>query len=86
MSKFLDEVTGKKFKCNNCKQVFNGENIKLKSAPENAKMQNFMLLFIFVDKDGNIMCSNNGPDGKIGDQITHCPFCDYPHLFGIDSV
>jgi len=84
MAMFEQAVKGKKFRCDECKGVFAGEDVKLKLAPKNFSATNFMTNFLFVDKDGAIKGGNNGPDGNIGDQTAHCPLCGRVHLFGFD--
>ena len=83
---FTDAVKGKTFKCDDCKKTFLGETIKLKTSSKNISMISMMNSFKFVDKDGKIMGGSKGPDGNIGDQVAHCPLCDFPHLSGIDQI
>ena len=83
---FTEVVKGKKAKCDSCKEVFNGELIKLNPAPKNIIMENYMLMFKFVDKNGVIQSGHKGPDGNIGDLVACCPLCDYTHLTGFDFV
>ena len=84
--KFIEAVTGKKYKCDECKKPIDGESIVLKDTPGNITMVNPMLTFLFVDKEGKIMSGYKGPDSSIGDQIAHCPHCGFSHLFGFEPA
>lgn len=86
MAMFEQAVKGKRFKCDECKKEFAGEDIKLEPAPKNISATSFMTTFLFVDKDGIIKGGSKGPDGNIGDQTAHCPLCGRAHLFGFDAV
>lgn len=86
MALFTEAVKGKKFRCDGCKNIFAGEDAKLKPAPKNISVSNSGMSFMFVDKNGIIKGGSGGPDGKIGDQTAHCPLCDEGHLFGFDKV
>jgi hypothetical protein len=86
MALFTEAVKGKKFKCDECKKSFNGEDVILSSAPTNISMELAASAFLFVDKDGIIRGGTKGPDGNLGDQVGHCPLCNFPHLFGFDTV
>ena len=85
MGKFTD-IAELKYSCDECKKTFFGKEIVLKKATTNMHMQKFFgYQFVFVDKDGRITGGSAGPDGSIGDQVAHCPKCDYPHLFGFNQ-
>ena len=83
---FTEGVKGRKFKCDSCKKEIKGEDIKLLPAVDNISMTNLMSTFKFVDKDGKIVGGHKGPDASLGDMVTYCPWCDYPHLFGFDMI
>ena len=83
---FTEAIKGKKVKCESCNEVFAGELTELKPAPTNISMTNYMMTFIFVDKEGIIKGGHKGPDGNIGDQVAHCPLCHRAHLTGFTFV
>lgn len=83
---FAEAVKGKKAKCDNCNQTFDAEKTVLKPCPENISMEDCRLSFKFVDKNGYIVGGNRGPNGKLGDQIAHCPLCGFSHLFGFEII
>ena len=82
--KLIDAVVDKKFKCDSCKGVFDGKNIKLEIAATNTYMMNIFMNFLFVDKHGEIISGYRGPNGNIGDKIMKCPLCGCTHLFGFN--
>lgn len=81
---FKEAVKGKKFKCDNCKEIFEGNKIVLKPTHKNMSMFNPMLCFIFVDQSGKLVGGSEGPSAT--DKVAHCPKCDYPHLFGFNEI
>jgi hypothetical protein len=86
MAVFAEAVKGKMFKCDECKKLFSGEDVVLSPAPANISMELAASTFLFVDKDGVIKGGIKGPNGSLGDQVAHCPLCNFPHLFGFDTV
>jgi ribosomal protein S26 len=84
MAKFKEAAKGKKFRCDNCKEVIPGEKLKLRAVSGDVRMTVFTASFRFVDRNGIIKGGSEAP--KKGDKLIFCPKCDHAHLFGMDMV
>lgn len=78
-----------KFKCDECKAMFQGKEIELKPFGDRMNMINPMLSFkFFQEPGGNIIGTSNTtilPKNKVHYTL-HCPKCHQVHLSGMDVV
>ena len=73
-----------KYKCDYCKKIFIGKDVKLIPATSNIEINSMLAgLPTFVTSDGTVVGKRSA---DIGDQTMHCPYCAGLHLFGFNRV
>lgn len=85
MAKFKEiQEKNETFRCDCCKKEIKANEIKLIEAADNVTIHMPICSFLYVDKDGKIMGGGEQPSRKKGDKLFACPYCNEPHLFGMD--
>jgi len=68
--------------CDACKSNVRLEDVILTEATGSIRIFAPGSMFVYVNKDGDIVGGSQQPSEQKGDQVLTCPYCDAQHPFG----
>lgn len=89
LNKVSEESFASMYKCDNCKNIFFGDQILLQKFKDGFSLKSFLTNFVFAsEKEGRCISFNDTDilDKDDTHYTLHCPICKHVHLSGFDKV